>query len=467
MSDMQPQRPVLVVGAGASGLACVRHLQRHGAEVRVLDTRDLPPGRAELERLLPARALHFGGWHRAAFDGIGTLVLSPGVDPAAGPVRQAQAAGIEVLGEIELFARAANAPVISISGSNGKSTVTRLAAALLEAAGCRVAVGGNLGTPALELLGRTLDDPAARPDYYVLELSSFQLETTRSLRPAAAALLNISADHLDRHGDMRRYAAIKGSLLQGAAAVVVNRQDARLRPMAAALPPGVPVYRFGLGRPRGPRELGLCRAAGSEWFALGTRRLAPTGRLALVGRHNRMNALAAFGLLAALGLDPARGAAGLDGFAALPHRLAPVGRRGSVLWLDDSKATNVGATLAAVDGLDLTGGARVVLIAGGLGKGQDFRPLARLAPRLRAVVLLGRDAPALQAVFARAGVPVQMVADMAAAAAAADRAAEPGDSVLLAPACASQDMYLDYRARGEDFRAAFAALAAGAPGVSS
>lgn len=434
--------PTLIAGLGETGLSLVRYLERQGEPYEVVDSREQPPGLATLQRDWPQARVCLGRFDRARFRRAARVLVSPGVALDEPALVAARAAGVECIGDIELFARAADAPVIAITGSNGKSTVTELVAAMLREAGLSVRTGGNLGPPALDLL---LAD-APPPDVYVLELSSFQLETTYSLTAAAAVVLNFSADHLDRYPGVAAYAAAKARIYAGAQAAVVNRDD----PAAAALcRDTATAIGFTLSEPADD-DLGVIEHEGEAWLARGRTPLWPAARVALPGRHNRANALAALALLAAVGVDPARGAPATATFSGLPHRMQRVAEIAGVTWYDDSKATNVGATVAALSGCSEP----VVLIAGGDGKGADFTPLAAAVARhARAVVLYGRDAPRLAEAIGTA-VPVVCVADLPAAVARAAVHAEPGDSVLLSPACASFDQFRDYRARGEAFAAA-------------
>ncbi len=433
-------RRVLVVGLGRTGLSCARFLARRGAEVAVTDSRRDPPALADLREALPDAALFLGGFAPAAFERADLVVLSPGVSRREPAVAAAEARGIPLIGDIELFARAASARVAAVTGSNGKSTVTRLLAAMAARDGCTVRAGGNLGPPVLELL----DAPV--PDLYVLELSSFQLETTHSLRPAAAAVLNVSADHMDRYRDLAEYAETKRRVLRGAGVAVLNADDPATRAMAE---PDRPALWFTLGEP-GAEAFGIRTHQGRPWLARGEALLAPAGTLRLAGRHNHANALAALALAQALGLERAPAVAALRDFRGLPHRCQWVAERDGIAWIDDSKGTNVGATAAAVAGMD----GPVVLIAGGDGKGAGFTPLrAAVEAKARAVVLIGRDAPRIEAALEGA-VPTVYAADMQAAVDRARELARPGDRVLLSPACASFDMFRDYEARGEAFVAA-------------
>ncbi len=446
----------VVVGLGKTGVSCVRHLASRGVAVAVTDSRVSPPGLASIDGLVRPDSVRLGGFDLDLLDGADQVVMSPGVALESSIGRAARERGIEIVGDVELFAREARAPVVGITGTNGKSTVTTLVALMAEAAGRRVLAGGNLGEPALELLARPV------PDLYVLELSSFQLETTSSLELAAAAVLNLTADHMDRYPSMQAYAAAKQRIFARAAAVVRNLDDAYVAAMRA---------------PTGARELSfsIAGAAASHWLRLEGERsylmcraetLLDTADMRIAGSHNAANALAALALGDAVGLPRDAMLAALASFGGLPHRSAWVAEIGGVRYFDDSKGTNVGATLAAVAGMP----GPLVIIAGGDGKGQDFTPLApAFAGKVRRAVLLGKDAAAIER--ALAGVcATERVATMAQAVQAAARAARPGEAVLLSPACASLDMFRDYAHRGAEFAAAVRALAAAngaAPGVAA
>jgi UDP-N-acetylmuramoylalanine--D-glutamate ligase len=434
----------LVAGLGVSGFSCARFLHCLGLEVAVTDSRTAPPLLARARRELPDVALYLGGLSGEALESCDQLVASPGLSPRQPFFERARARGVPVLGDIELFARAADAPVIAVTGSNGKSTVTALVGEMARGAGRAVKVGGNIGVPALDLL----DGPA---DLYVLELSSFQLETTSSLRPCAAVVLNFTPDHLDRYLDLDEYLSAKLRIYDGAEVAVVNRDDEALGGLRFGN-----TLTFGAGEPRGGRDFGLARGDGQVWLAQGGDRLLPVDQLGIRGGHNALNALAALALGSAAGLSRAGMLAGLRAFPGLPHRMQWVGERAGVGWYNDSKGTNVGATIAAINGLE--GG--LVLIAGGLGKEQDFSPLRpALAGRARAVVLIGRDAPLIEQALGDA-VPTERAADLQAAVRRAAELARPGDSVLLSPACASFDMFTGYEQRGERFVEAFRGLGA-------
>jgi UDP-N-acetylmuramoylalanine--D-glutamate ligase len=434
----------LIVGLGKTGLSCARFLRGAGVPVAVTDTRRAPPALSQLRAELPDVALFLGGFRDAVFAAADCLVVSPGVSTAIPEIQAAAARGVPVLGDIELFAKTAQAPIVAITGSNGKSTVTTLVGSMARRAGRRVAVGGNLGEPALDLLSHEVG-------LYVLELSSFQLETTHSLHPSVAAVLNLSADHMDRYPDLSAYAAAKARIFRRAEVAVVNLDDA----IVTAMPTGDAERRgFTLDAPA-EGVFGVCAHDDEPWLCCGSNPWMPAGDLQIPGHHNRANALAALAIGAAAGLPQETMLAAARDFEGLAHRSELVGERAGVRWYDDSKGTNPGATVAALEGFAGTGGRqRVVLIAGGDGKGADFSPLAGAVARAaRAVVLIGRDAPRIADAL-RGHVPLQQAVDMDDAVRLAAALAQPGDSVLLSPACASFDMYESYAHRGEVFAAA-------------
>ncbi|HET7675238.1 MAG TPA: UDP-N-acetylmuramoyl-L-alanine--D-glutamate ligase [Gammaproteobacteria bacterium] len=443
----QARHKSLIVGLGDTGLAVARFLARRGDAVAVTDNREEPPCLARIKAELPDVAVFVGGYSEAALAQADRVVVSPGIAPQHEFVVRARALGLPVIGDIELFAAHARAPIVGISGTNGKSTVTTLVGLMAARAGRDVRVGGNLSPPALALLSDT------EPDLYVLELSSFQLEMTEHLPLAAGAVLNIAPDHLDRHLNLDAYAAAKARLYYDAAISIVNRDDTRVMQMAAAKRR---VVSFGLDAPA-PRQYGVIAAADGDWLARGETRLMPVSDLKIRGRHNVANALAALALGAAAGLPDEAMLAALNAFGGLPHRMTLVAEHDGVAWYDDSKATNIGAALAAIAGTD----APVVVIVGGDGKGQNFDEFAAvLAARARAAVLIGRDAPLIGAALDER-VPHAYAADMDAAVKLAAGFALRGDCVLLAPACASLDMYTNYAERGERFAVAVRRLAGG------
>jgi UDP-N-acetylmuramoylalanine--D-glutamate ligase len=431
-------RRTLVIGLGETGLSVARYLLRHGVTVAVVDSRENPPGLERLRTELPADvALFLGGFREEAFARAEQIVVSPGVPLALPEIMAAKARGIAVIGDVELFAQAATAPVIAVTGSNGKSTVVTLLGAMARRAGLDVRVGGNLGTPALDLL----EDH--EPDLYVLELSSFQLETLQSLRPCASVVLNVCEDHLDRYRDLQEYAAAKQVIYSNADIQVVNRDDA----VAAALAYGrQPQVGFSRNTPVGD-DYGLVSHADEMWLVRGESPLLPAAAVRMAGRHNLTNALAALALGEAAGLPLDAMLDTLTEFQGLAHRMQFVAERDGVRWYNDSKGTNVGATLAAIAGID----SGLVLIAGGDGKGADFSALAAvLRGKGRGAVLIGRDAPLLEAVL-QGVLPLARAGNMREAVRRAAAMAQSGDAVLLSPACASTDMYRNYAERGEKF----------------
>ena len=427
---------VLVVGLGVTGISCVRLLRSLGVNVAVADTRDCPPGLAEIRTQYPELPLFMGAQGPQGLRSADLLLVSPGLPLSDPLLAGAVSRGVPVWGDIELFARLVSAPVVAITGSNGKSTVTTLLGKMLVRAGMPARVGGNLGTAALDLI-----DADAR--FYVLELSSFQLETTSSLDAAVAAVLNVSADHLDRYTDIDDYAAAKARVYRGHGVQVINRDDARVSAMALA---GRPQTGFSLGRPRG-EDFGIASRAGVEWMVREGEWLMRSDELALRGRHNLANALAALALGDALRLPCAAMIEALRTFQGLPHRCQLVREFNGIRFFDDSKGTNVAASVAAIQGLPGT----LVLIAGGLAKGQDLLPLrAALAGRARAAVLIGADARQMATALGDC-CEVHHAVDMAQAVTVATRLAHSGDSVLLSPACSSLDMFRDFAERGRVF----------------
>lgn len=436
----------LIIGLGKTGLSCARFLAAQGVPLAVTDSRAQPPGLVKLQQELPDVAVFAGGFDPAAFAAAQQLIVSPGVSLHEPLIAEALMRGTPVLGDVELFARHARAPVVAITGSNGKSTVTTLVGAMAKYAGLNVRVGGNLGTPALDLLDTT------EPDLYVLELSSFQLETTASLNAVAAAVLNISVDHMDRYKDMDEYITAKERIYRGTGVMVLNADDAAVMAMAQQ---GRHEVRFGLGKPAGD-NFGLIEHAGAAWLARGDRPLIAVADVRIKGLHNVANALASLALGDAVNFPMEAMLDALHVFPGLPHRSQWVAEVDGVAWYNDSKGTNVGATLAALQGMP----GKVVLIAGGLGKGADFTPLRQAAVhKARAVVLIGRDASLIETAL-NGVVPVAHAASMEDAVTQAHYLAQPGDVVLLSPACASFDMFSDYEERGRVFSDAVLRLAA-------
>jgi UDP-N-acetylmuramoylalanine--D-glutamate ligase len=444
---------VLILGLGESGLAMARWCAHQGARLRVADTRTTPPSLEALRRDAPAAEFRSGEFDKSLLQGVDLLALSPGLASGLPVVVLARAQGIPVVGEIELFARGLRdlgwrrvSKVLAITGTNGKTTTTALTGHLCHAAGLDAVTAGNISPAALDALMERVK-AGKPPRVWVLELSSFQLETTVTLAADAATVLNISDDHLDRYRDLDDYAAAKARIFNGDGVQVLNRQDARVKKMAHA---GRNSISFGLDAPGGESDFGQSEKRGAPWIAQGNNLLLPVAELPMAGLHNAANAMAALALCAAIGLRPVDLLPALRAFRGLPHRVEIIASANGVDWYDDSKGTNVGATVAALNGM----GRPVVLILGGDGKGQDFTPLCdAVAKHARSVVLIGRDALLIAAAIGSA-VPLHSAASMEDAVAIAAREARTGDAVLLSPACASFDMFRNYEHRAQVFVAA-------------
>jgi len=432
---------VLVLGMGATGVSCARYLAARGITAAFADTRENPPGSAAIHDLMPAAELFAGNQLTELPDGIERIIVSPGVDLDQPLLQQARGRNIEILSDIDLFVLECRAPIIAITGSNGKSTVTTMLGAMLNAAGRRARVGGNLGAPALDIL-----DPEV--DLYVLELSSFQLERSRPVPAAAAVVLNVTPDHLDRHPSFESYVAAKAHIYAQCEAAVLNRDAPEL---AELIPAEKQVIGFGLGEP-GTGDIGLRMTARGEVIACGKELLMPVTELGIAGRHNLANALAALALGLAAGIDPASMLGGLRTFQGLPHRMQRVHTADGIVWIDDSKATNVAAAVMAVRSIS----AELVLIAGGEAKGAAFDELARaLSGRNARAILIGRDRERMAAAL-KGCCEISLADDLRQAVELARGLAQPGDTVLLAPACGSHDMFRDFAHRGEVFQEAIA-----------
>jgi UDP-N-acetylmuramoylalanine--D-glutamate ligase len=437
----------LVVGLGPTGLSCARYLHGRGATVAITDSRDAPPALDALRAELPDVAVMLCGFDDAAFAAADVVIVGPGLPLSTPAVAKAVAGGIPVVGDVELFAKAVQAPVAGITGTNGKSTVTTLLGQMALAAGKRTGVGGNLGEPVLSLLA---DDV----ELYVIELSSFQLETTYSLPLLVATVLNLSPDHMDRYPDMAAYAAAKQRIFRHAASAVVNRDDASSVRLAAGVNEQTG---FTLSTPATPEDWGVCNHRGAAWICRGEEPVLPVDDMVLPGTHNLANALAALALGERCGLPREPMLDVLRRFRGLSHRSELVADHNDIRWINDSKGTNPGATVAALDGLVPDPRRRkAILIAGGDCKDADFSPLPEAVRRAaRAVILIGRDADILAVALADT-VPLHRAADMDDAVRQAAALAEPGDCVLLSPSCASFDMFDDYRHRGRAFAEAVA-----------
>ncbi|HQS37061.1 MAG TPA: UDP-N-acetylmuramoyl-L-alanine--D-glutamate ligase [Methylotenera sp.] len=437
-------KQVLVLGLGETGLSAVHWLHRQGARLSVADTRENPPGVEALKTAFPQVTLHTGAFTAAIFEAKDLVVSSPGIALSEPEIQAAIARGIAVVGDVELFAqyRPVNAKVIAITGANGKTTVTTLVGEMCKAAGLNTIVAGNIGLPVLDALNMET------PDVYVLELSSFQLETTSSLVVDAAAMLNLSEDHMDRYAGMQDYAIAKARIFYNAKLQVLNRDDAWSMLMSR---PKLQQVTFGLSEVDDAQDYGLRVVDGETWLSCGTHDLMNIRDLKIAGLHNAANALAAIALCRGIGIEYAPIMQTLYNFKGLPHRVEWVAEIDEVDYYDDSKGTNVGATCAALAGLPR----KVVLIAGGDGKGQDFSPLKQpVAENARAVVLIGRDAALIERELLETNVPLYQAADLPEAVNIAKKLAQAGDAVLLSPACASFDMFKNYVHRAEVFVAA-------------
>lgn len=431
----------VVVGLGVTGLSCARHLYRLGLPFAVIDTRTHPPGLQALRSEMPDVDIYAGTYPQDLLESAAEVIVSPGVALDEPLVVSAREAGAEILGDIDLFMRAAEAPVVGITGSNAKSTVTELVGEMARQSGLDVGVGGNLGTPALDLL-------ASDRDLYVLELSSFQLERAGKLGLAVATVLNVSPDHLDRHGSMVQYHQAKHRIFRGCLSAVAHTDDPLSVPL---LEDSVPVTEWRMGEPA-LHGFGLRNIDGKECICLGLDPVLPAEEVGMAGRHNLANALAALALGTAAQLPLAIMVDALRRFPGLPHRCEVVADIDGVRYVNDSKGTNVGATQAALQGLG--GDKDILLIAGGQGKGADFRQLLPAVSRhCQQVFAIGEDALLLVDALG-AAVPVTQSSSLQRAVQEAARAANSGDTVLLSPACASFDMFPGFIARGEAFTAA-------------
>ncbi len=439
--DNLADKRVLIVGLGKTGLSCARYLASKGVRVAITDSREHPPALDTLQQEYPDIAVFTGGFEPEAFMRANCLVVSPGISLQEPLIAEARLHGAEVIGDIELFARNVNAPVVAITGSNGKTTVTSLLGEMAKAAGMDVRVGGNIGTPALDLLTDT------KPDLYVLELSSFQLETTQSLDAVAAAILNISEDHMDRYHSINDYSAAKARIYHGTGTLVVNLDDDKVMAIVNRIRQGRSVLGFTLDT-AGAGQFGLIQQDGEKFLAYGNEALMPVSDLRIKGMHNVANVLAALALAREAGIPLTPSLQAIRAFAGLPHRSQWIAEKDDVAWYNDSKATNVGATIAALNGLDASG---IILIAGGQGKGQDFSALKHaVEEKVKHLILLGEDAELLRKELAD-NTPVSLVENLQQAVSLAKEEAESGDAVLLSPACASFDMFSGYEQRGEVF----------------
>ncbi len=432
----------IIIGLGKTGYACARHLAAKGVDFAVVDTRDKPPLAAQFYQEFPQVELRCGDLDPEFLCEATELVLSPGVPKSSPAIQFALQHDVKVIGDIDLFCREISAPIIAITGSNAKSTVTTLVGEMAKASGVNVAVGGNIGTPVLELLQQ---DPA---ELYVLELSSFQLETTHDLKAQAATVLNISPDHMDRYPDLQSYYLAKHRIYRGCRHAVINRDDALTAPLVSQ---GMKTLSFGLSAPD-LGQYGLASHEGDPWLFKGLEPLLPVSALALSGAHNVSNVLAAFALGDAVGLQRTAMLSVAQSFTGLKHRCQFIAKKHDVKYINDSKGTNVGATLAAIQGLgsQLHNTEKLIVILGGVGKEQRFSELADpLVQFARAVILIGEDAELIAKDLE--GVNILQADALVDAVNLAQQQAQSGDTVLLSPACASFDMFKGYEDRGDQF----------------
>jgi UDP-N-acetylmuramoylalanine--D-glutamate ligase len=442
----------VIVGLGQTGLSCARYFDAKGQAFRVMDSRFSPPELAAFQAEFPQVELELGGFNVNSLLQASEIVLSPGISLHTPEIAAAIAHGIPVTGDIDIFSREVRAPVIAVTGSNGKSTVVTLLGEMAVKAGRRVGVGGNLdgkaSVPALDLLR------AGERELYVLELSSFQLETTQNLTADVAVILNLSEDHLDRYDSMHDYAAAKQKIFSACRQVLINNDNSGSLPWQLG---DRPHWHYGLSAPA-DNTAGLAVHQGESWLFVANQPVMPVREIKLLGRHNISNAMAAFMLGRAVGLPDQAMIETLREFAGLPHRCQLVARLRGVDYYNDSKGTNVGATLVAIEGIGERTQGEIVLIAGGVGKEQDFSPLLPALDRyVKRVILIGKDANKIaHAIDQR--VDIMRASSMEEAVAEASISANAGDTVLLSPACASYDMFRDFAHRGRAFAAAVEAL---------
>lgn len=451
------KKQILIIGLGDTGLSMALYLAHLGAKIRVADTRLEPPMAKQLQEKLPDAVLHTGPFRGESFKDVDVIAISPGIDRRTPLIAKAINHDIPVIGDIELFAQAINKQnnpkpsIIGITGSNGKSTVTSLVGEMCKQAGKRTIVAGNIGLPILNVLLEN-ESVEERPEVYVLELSSFQLESTSSLYLDAATVLNISEDHMDRYPNIAGYVAAKARIFSHAKTKLVNRDDAHTLALAKN---DKSQRSFGLSNPSNNADYGLIEQNGKKFLAAGKQSIIAIDELPLAGLHNAANVMAALALTRAIDLPIEPLLDAVRNFKGLPHRVEKVAEIDGVTYYDDSKGTNVGATLAALSGL----GSPVVLIAGGDGKGQDFSPLKdAIGKQARAVVLIGQDAPLIDSAICASQVPIEHAPSLEDAVRRSSEIAQAGDAVLLSPACASFDMFRNYVHRAEVFIASVQAL---------
>ena len=445
MVEEPSNRISVIVGLGSTGLSCAKYFASKGKPYKVVDNRDDPPGLSALIEQFPSTEYEVGGFFLDTFKNAKELVVSPGINLNTSEIVAARRAGVPVTGDIDIFSKLVTTPIIGITGSNGKSTVVSILAEILKKAGKKYGLGGNLDganfKPALDLLGE------GKKDFYVLELSSFQLETTEKLSAEVAAILNLSPDHMDRYETLEEYHRAKLRVFNGCKQILINRDDDYSYPQKKL---GLPVWDYGFSRP-GVNGLGLLEEDGDQYLAFQFEKLVSVNELKVFGQHNIKNVLAAAGLAMALGIDMKYIRAAIKEYEGLPHRCQWVANIRGVEFYNDSKGTNVGATMAAVEGLGQIISGHILLIAGGISKGADFRPLVPMINRWgKEVILIGQDAVEMAANFDN-DIQTYFANDMQDAVSVALEHATPGDAVLLSPACASFDMFQNFQERGQTF----------------
>jgi UDP-N-acetylmuramoylalanine--D-glutamate ligase len=440
MTETENKFDFIIVGLGKTGISCIRYLSDKRLRLAVVDNRELPPELETVNTQYPDVPVYLGVFDQNLLASARSLIVSPGVTLSEQAIQYAMNSGVEIIGDIELFARQAKAPIIAVTGSNGKSTVATLITEMINAAGITVELGGNIGIPALSLL----DKP--QPGFYVLEMSSFQLESVKSLNAIVSVVLNISVDHMDRYKSLNDYVRAKQKIYMGHGCMIINNDDEYVSSMFNK---SRKTLTFTLHEPI-EKQFGIRMINNEGWICYGTEKILSISNLHIKGKHNIANALAALAMGKAIGLEDGPMVAALEKFKGLPHRCEWIATINGIDWVNDSKGTNPGATCAAIEGL--AEGKNIILIAGGDGKGADFTSLARSAlGRVHTAILIGRDANRIAAVLDES-TSVNHVTSMEAAVSLAARLAKDGDLVLLSPACASLDMFNDYQERGMVFR---------------
>jgi len=441
--DLFSGQRVLVVGLGKTGLSCVKFLAERNVDFAVMDSREQPPGMYEMKSQYSAIDVHTGSLDASMVNEFDILIVSPGIALKEPALQLAKKSGKQLMGDIEILAQCTTKPVVAITGSNGKSTVTTLLGEMVRQAKLKAVVAGNIGVPVLELIN---DD--AETDFYVLELSSFQLETTLSLDAVASTILNLSEDHMDRYVSMSEYAAAKRRIVSGTGTVIVNLDDSQVRSLIDDEITSRETIGFTLNKPEAENQFGVRLINSERWLCKGNTELIPVSTIKLKGQHNIANILAALALGTSIDLPMPAMLEAAQQFSGLPHRTQWVTEREGIQWFNDSKATNVGATIAAIQGIGSDG---VILILGGQGKGQDFSELhSSIEQHAKLVILLGEDANIISDALG-SSVKTKTVSSLEEAVAEANSQAVPGDIVLLSPACASFDMFDGYEHRGNEF----------------